>query len=482
MTPRDFRLMLLALVVSSVLFGVDATTPQGVAVGVLYAVPVLISLWASRPWHVWAAAFHGSLFTILAAFLKADFHLAPAWMNAMNRGFALLAIWAAALIVDLNHSARRKLEASRAEADQRGNELALSRKRLEDIRYAIDQAAIVAITDRAGRIEYANDKFCEVSEYSREELLGSDHRLLNSGYHPRAFFLEMWRNISAGQVWRGEVRNRKKGGALYWVDTTIVPLLGPDGQPEQYLSIRTDITERKLAEERLRKQEALARLGEMAAIVAHEVKNPLTGIAGALQIIGGRMPPESPDRRIVRDMIDRIWALHRSLQDLLVFARPRLPELRPTPLAPLVRDSVDLLAKDVRFSGLHLEVDAPAVEADVDPDLFREAVLNVLVNAAQATEGKGSVRVRVGTGVEGAWVQVADDGPGIPADLREKVFEPFFTTRARGTGLGLPIVRRTLELLGGTVAIACPPDGGTTVTLRVPPQVAAVLPKITSVS
>ena len=153
-----------------------------------------------------------------------------------------------------------------------------SLKSLDEIRYALDQAAIVAATDQRGIITYANDKFCEISKYSRQELLGQDHRIINSGYHPREFMRDLWRTIARGQVWRGEIRNRAKDGAFYWVDTTIVPFLDGAGKPRQYLAIRSDITARKRAEAQLREQAALTHLGQLTAVVAHEVRNPLAGL------------------------------------------------------------------------------------------------------------------------------------------------------------------------------------------------------------
>src|SRR4029453_6713438 len=158
-------------------------------------------------------------------------------------------------------------------------------KELEDLRYALDQSAIVAITDVTGIIRYANEKFCEISKYSRAELLGQDHRILNSGHHPKEYIRELWRTIASGHVWRGELRNRAKDNSIYWVDTTIVPFLNEWGKPDQYLAIRYDITARKMAEEQLINQAALARLGQMVAVVAHEGRNPLAGLRGALQIL-----------------------------------------------------------------------------------------------------------------------------------------------------------------------------------------------------
>lgn len=332
-------------------------------------------------------------------------------------------------------------------------------RRLEEIRYALDQAAIVAATDHRGVITYINDKFCEISQYSREELLGQDHRIINSGYHPKEFIRELWRTIAQGRVWRGEIRNRAKDGSYYWVDTTIVPFLNAEGKPRQYLAIRSDITQRKAAEQQLADQAALAHLGQLAAVVAHEVRNPLAGVKGALQILRSRTTSDTAERQAIIDaMIARLDGLNAKVEDILRFARPRTPTFETFDVKHVLLDAMASAKDGVGADCPPFGTPELSVAVRADREMLRAVFLNLLLNACQSG-ATAPVEVAVSVKDDRCHVTIADRGTGIAPDAAARLFEPFYTTKKRGTGLGLAIVQRLVSLQNGTVTLG-PREGG----------------------
>jgi PAS domain S-box-containing protein len=408
-----------------------------------------------------------SRFELLAWISVAAVFAIGLWQNPSHfaNPFFLAAVAAVLLIVALMTRRFRRALGARAAAEAA---LDVSDKRLEDLRWALDQSAIVATTDVKGTITYVNDKFCEISKYSREELIGQNHRLINSGLHPIEFFQNMYRTIGAGRVWRDEIRNRAKDGSLYWVDTTIVPSVRADGRPYQYIAIRYDITARKRSEETLRAQVALVQIGKMAAVVAHEVRNPLAGIRGAMQVLAGRLPADSRESMVVNEVVVRIDTLNDIVDDLLLFARPRPVVPARVSITDLLNEVVTLLKADPRFAGIRFAIDVTDAAIEADAEQFKLVLQNLLINGAQAMEGTGELGITAR--LDGGWheLRIIDQGPGILPSVQEHLFEPFFTTKHRGTGLGLATSRRIVENHGGTIALECPQAGGTVAVIRLP--------------
>src|SRR5205085_7283814 len=176
--------------------------------------------------------------------------------------------------------------ADTTELNEQSDKTNLALRELNDLKAAIDQHAIVAITDAKGKITYVNDKFCAISKYAREELLGKDHRIINSGHHPKTFIRSLWQTISSGRVWKGELKNKAKDGTFYWVDTTIVPYLDADGKPVQYIAIRADITERKSAEEQT--ERVLRELNDVKAALDEHAIVAITDRSGKITYVNDK--------------------------------------------------------------------------------------------------------------------------------------------------------------------------------------------------
>ena len=344
------------------------------------------------------------------------------------------------------------------------------RKSEERLRSIVESAvdAIIVIDDR-GLIQAFNPSAERLFGYTLGEVLGRNVNMLmpspdreqHDGYLQRYLKTGEQKIIGIGR----EVTCLKKDGSRFPVHLSVGEMVS-EGK-RSFTGILHDLSDRVALEQRLAEQKSLAKLGEMAAVVAHEVKNPIAGIRGALQVITSRMPADQRDRAILLDIITRLDALNRIVQDMLMFARPRALRQEPVPLGSLLRETAALIERDPGM--LNLEIDVSG-SADIvgDREMLQVVFQNILMNAAQAMEGQGRIDVTIAVANGRCRVAVADRGPGMPGDVREKAFDAFFTTKHRGTGLGLPIAKRVVEAHGGAMQIDVPPQGGTTISVDLP--------------
>jgi signal transduction histidine kinase len=240
-----------------------------------------------------------------------------------------------------------------------------------------------------------------------------------------------------------------------------------EGQ-RKFTGILHDLTARVQVEAQLREQAALVRLGEMAAVIAHEVKNPLAAVRGAIQVIGKRLAAGSREADVVGEIIARIDTLNLLVRDLLLFARPPQPRPLPIDLPTVLAATVSLFSQDGAHAGVRIAVTGAAPPILADAELLKIVFINLFINSAQAMKGQGDIVVHVAPDDGMCRVVVSDTGSGIPPEVRDKLFTPFVTTKSRGTGLGLSTVKRLVEAHRGEIVVESPPAGGTAVTIRLP--------------
>jgi PAS domain S-box-containing protein len=438
---------------ATAIFVADLILPLGVAGGAPYTVLVLLGLWFRRFRYVVVLAGAATVLIVLGGFLSP--HGEEIWQGVINRTLTILATWAISFLMLRHRSTQQAL---------------LSTTRQHQTYLDVAEVVMVAL-DRHGRVSLLNRKGCEILGCSEEEATGKNWFRTFIPERDAEGVEEVHRKLMAGEVEPVEYFENAVRAAdgqeriMAWHNAV---LRNEKGEVVGSLSSGEDITDRLRAEESLRKREALARLGQMAAVVAHEVKNPLSGIRGAIQVLGSRLPEEAEEQEVVQGILERLDALNRMSQELLLFARPRTPTLEPVLLEPLLHSTADLLTSDPALSGIQVDVSGAEGAIQGDAEQLKNVFLNLFLNAAQAMADGGTIRVRLEDGEGRCHIAVEDSGPGIPADEQERIFEPFFTTKHRGTGLGLAIAKQALEAHGGSISVSCPEGGGTRVLVSLP--------------
>lgn len=342
-------------------------------------------------------------------------------------------------------------------------ELKYSLEQLTDLKFALDESSIVAVTDKKGKIQYVNNKFCEISKYNYEELIGKDHRIINSGFHSKEFMKELWDTISQGKVWRGEIKNRAKDGSYYWVNTTIVPFLDQDGQPYQYLAVRNEVTKLKSVEEELKE------MMKKVIVIQEEERKRFSrelhdGIGQSLfslliqmdQLINDKSEENHGEESDTTT--PRLQHLRQEIAYVIEEVRGLAWELRPSVLddlgvVPAIRKYIDNYSQHygitVNFeSNLRKRLDIQKETAIYR--VIQEALTNIGkyadVSEAEVSVTENDDQVEIG---------ISDKGKG-------------FTRKPSDKGVGLFSIEERARGVGGEAEITSIPGEGTTIKVFIP--------------
>ncbi|WP_186647252.1 PAS domain-containing protein [Fluviispira vulneris] len=338
----------------------------------------------------------------------------------------------------------------------------ISKIEADKLRYALNSSAIISATDANGIITFVNDKFSDTSLYSKEELIGKSHKIVNSGYHPKEFFSELWKTIKSGKIWQGEICNRKKNGDIYWVSSYIIPFKNDLNIIDQYISIRYEITEKKSTEKQLIQSAKMSSLGEMSSGIAHEIKNPLAIISGKASLLlakiknGNKIDQNDLEKKL-EEIQNTCGRIARIIKGLSNFSRDSADDpFMKVKVSNIIENA--LAISNERLKDKLIEI---FVTGDINCEIscresqITQVLLNLLNNSYDALENitEKWVEIDVKNDLENKKIiiSVTDSGNGIDDKIKNNIMQPFFTTKelGKGTGLGLSISKEIVENHGG---------------------------------
>ncbi|MBC7714725.1 MAG: PAS domain S-box protein [Rhizobacter sp.] len=358
-------------------------------------------------------------------------------------------------------------------------------KKIRDLLYAIDASSIVAFTDFNGKITYVNDKFCEISGYSREELIGQNHRIINSGFHPREFFTDLWTTIKSGKIWKGEIKNKAKDGSMYWVFTTIVPVLNERGRPREFLSIRYDVTEKKkLEEEHIRTQQEKMETKinqetseRFVTSLTHDMRTPLTIIRMSTQLIEKHLDDREAIHKLTETIFKNISRTDDMINDLLNATKIRAGHKIAVKME--LCDACEIAGKTAEeLSEIHgprfiltSEAHGTGVWSSAG---IKRIIENLCNNAIKYGDASSPINIKINVDESSLKIEVHNWGEIINPNDTQNLFEYLQRTASAqssdktGWGIGLTIVKGMAESHGGYVSVSSTKEAGTTFTVILP--------------
>lgn len=315
---------------------------------------------------------------------------------------------------------------------------------LKNMIRALDESSIVSIIDTVGHIKYVNDKFCEVSKYSRVEILGKKIQTIRAEIHPPEFYDELWDTIKSGRVWHGEICNKAKDGSYFWNKATIVPFFDKYGKITEYVIIRIDITQQK-------KNARFLAIGELAARIAHDLRNPLTVIKTTVESMTIEL--EKNQNGNLKQNLERlnrgVSRMTHQVENVLDFVKAVPLKLQKTSLLNVIKSSIDR----VDMGSTKIKFPQDDIKVICDANRLEVAFANIIQNSIQAINGNGQIEIRFIDNHSDVIIEFEDSGPGITEENLPKIFDPLFTTKQIGTGLGLVTTKNIVEQHDGKIAV-----------------------------
>ena len=333
-----------------------------------------------------------------------------------------------------------------------------------------NSADAIVVVDAQNRIRTWNEGARRIFGYEAAEVIGHDDSIfIPPEERERGESMTIKDRIEReGFVKDDEAVRVTKDGRRLVVNATSTLLRDKQGRVIGRSSVIRDVTSLKRLQQELVASQSLAAVGELAATVAHEIKNPLAGISGAIQILSEGTLAGDPRRGVMTEILDQIGRLDRTVRDLLNFARPATPAKEEVDLGDSLQRAWTLLSLQPAAAAIRFAVEgASGVRVSADPQLLHQVWVNLFQNAVEAMPRGGELTARVRR-KSPALVEVRDTGGGIAPELAERIFKPFFTTKTRGTGLGLPITRKLIEAHGGRIWIESLPGRGTSICVEMP--------------
>lgn len=357
---------------------------------------------------------------------------------------------------------------------------------LIDYKYALDKSSMVSIFGLDGIITYVNDKFCEISDYSQEEILGKDHRIFNPELHSKEFIKDLWSKISNGEIFHSEVKNKAKDGSFFWVSATIIPFLNEQGKPYKYLSISYDVTQKKMQEQQLMEVRVLAEKlsrskDSFITNMSHEIRTPLNAITGLGKLLS-KSKLDEQQRNYLNGIESASENLLSVVNDLLDFSKIEAGKITIEHISfnfeHTCQQAINILTHKAEEKGLDLTCNVDGKIAPVligDPYRINQVFMNMLGNAIKFTE-QGHVRMSATLheetdGWQKVQVDIEDTGVGINEEYLDNIFDKFtqedetVVRKFGGTGLGMSISKELMELMDGTISVKSKKDEGTNITL-----------------